>query len=68
MKADDSTQREKIYDAERFRVAVDSDTGEAVFSSEYQYDGNMPWNSTDIAYYMFCDFWTYNYPGVKNFS
>ena len=66
-KAIDGTQREHIYDTQRFQVAVDGDNGDNIFSSEYQYEGNMPWNSTDVAYYLFCDFWTYNYPGVKSF-
>lgn len=38
------------------------------FSSEYYYDGYAPWNSDEIAYLMFLDFWAYTYPGVKSYS
>ena len=61
---DTSTSREQIYSAERYQVAL---TGGG-YSSEYYYEGYLPWNTNAVAYWMFCDFWSYQYPGVSSYS
>ena len=61
---DISTSREQIYDAERYQVALSG----GGYSSEYYYEGYLPWNTTAVAYWMFCDFWGYSYPGVSSYT
>ena len=58
------TSREQTYDAERYQVALDG----GGYSSEYVYEGYLPWDTDAVAYWMFCDFWGYSYPGVKSFT
>ena len=64
VKAVDSTNRAMTFDANRYQVALEG----GGYSSTYYYEGYLPWRSNEVAYWLFCDFWTYNYPGVKNFS
>lgn len=59
-----STSRERVYAAERYQVALSG----GGYSSEYYYEGYLPWRTNAVAYWMFCDFWGYDYPGVKNYS
>lgn len=61
---DTTTSRERIYDAERYQVALSG----GGYSSEYYYEGYLPWKSSPVAYWMFCDFWSYTYPGVSSYS
>ena len=61
---DPSTSREQIYDAERYQVLLDGGD----YSSEYCYDGCMPWNRSIVANWMYSDFWGDNCPGVKSYS
>ena len=61
---DVSTSRERTYDAERYQILLES----GGYSSDYYYNGYLPWNSTAVAYWMFCDFWAYPYPGVSSYS
>lgn len=59
-----STSRENIYNAERFQVALSG----GGYSSEYYYEGYLPWRTNAVAYWMFCDFWAYSYPGVSSYT
>lgn len=61
---DVSTSRENIYDAERYQIALSG----GGYSSEYYYEGYLPWRTNAVAYWMFCDFWAYNYPGVSSYT
>jgi len=62
---DTSTNRSHTYQGEAYRVYLDG----GGYSSSTYYDGYMPWNSTAVAYWMYCDFWDGNsYPGVLSFS
>lgn len=61
---DVSTSRENIYDAKRYQVALSG----GGYSSEYYYEGYLPWRTNAVAYWMFCDFWAYTYPGVSSYS
>lgn len=61
---DPDTSRQRIYDAERYQVALSG----GGYSSSYYYEGYLPWNSNTVAYWMFSDFWAIPYPGVKNYS
>ncbi len=61
---DIKTSRENTYTGERYQVALEG----GGFSSEYCYEGYAEWNSNDIAYLMFSDFWSYSYPGVKSYT
>lgn len=58
------TSRERVYDAERYQVLIDGN----VYASQFFYDGYLPWNTNDVAYWMFCDFFGYQYPGVSSFT
>lgn len=59
---DTSTSREVIYDAEQYQLAL---TGGGY--SDYYYEGYLPWDTNAVAYWMFCDFWSYTYPGVSSY-
>ena len=61
---DVGTSREMFYDAEIYQVALVG----GGYSSEYYYDGYLPWNSSVVAYWIFCDFWIYTYPGVASYA
>ena len=61
---DVSTSRERVYDAERYQVALSG----GGYSSNYYYEGYLPWKSSPVAYWMFCDFWSYTYPGVSSYT
>lgn len=61
---DTSTSREQIYSAERYQVALSG----GGYSSEYYYEGYLPWKTNTVAYWMFCDFWAYQYPGVRSYT
>ena len=61
---DTKTGREQIHNAEIYQVALDG----GGYSSELYYEGYLPWNSDTVAYWMFLDFWSYLYPGVKKYS
>lgn len=61
---DTPSLREQEYEGLRYRVAL---TGGG-YSSTYYYEGYMPWNSDNVAYWLFPDFWTYQYPGVSSYS
>lgn len=61
---DPDTSREQIYDAERYQLK----SGSGGYSSEYHYDGCMPWNKSIVANWMYSDFWGDNCPGVKSYS
>lgn len=61
---DMSSGRETVYPSSRYSVKLSDNT----YSSSYYYDGYLPWNSNNIAYWMFCDFWNYSYPGVASYS
>lgn len=65
IKASDlATSRNNVYDAERYQTALDG----GGYSSEYYYDGYLPWKNSTVAYWMFSDFWGYTYPGVSSYS
>ena len=61
---DNVLSREKIYDAEKYQVALSG----GGYSSEYYYEGYLPWDTDVVAYWMFCDFWAYSYPGVRSYT
>lgn len=61
---DESVPRERIYEAERYKVALNG----GGYSSNYYYEGPLPWNTNNAARWMFGDFWYYSYPGVESFS
>ncbi|MBR4743489.1 MAG: hypothetical protein IK082_04775 [Oscillospiraceae bacterium] len=61
---DYNSSRQEVYDAERYRVALSG----GGYSSDYYYDGYLPWRSNAVAYWMFCDFWSYTYPGVSSYT
>lgn len=61
---DPVTSREQIYDGEQFRIALEG----GGYSSDYYYDGYLPWNSNSVASRMFSDFWAYPFPGVSSFT
>ena len=61
---DVSTSRENIYAAERYQVALSG----GGYSSDYYYEGYLPWRTNSVAYWMFCDFWGYDYPGVNSYT
>lgn len=61
---DTKTGREQIHNAEIYQVALDG----GGYSSELYYEGYLPWNSDTVAYWMFLDFCSYPYPGVKKYS
>lgn len=59
-----ATSRDRVYDAERYQTALDG----GGYSSEYYYDGYLPWKSSTVAFWMFSDFWGYTFPGVSSYS
>ena len=60
---DPDTNRNRYYSGYKYRVA-ESTSG----YSKYYYEDYYPYNSTTVAYLMYCDFWDGNsYPGVKSF-
>ncbi len=61
---DFSTSREHIYNAKSFQVALSG----GGYSSEYYYEGYLPWRTNTVAYWMFCDFWVVSYPGVSSYT
>jgi len=61
---DTSTNRQQTYSAERYQVALSG----GGYSSSYYFDGYLPWRSNTVAYWMFCDFWAFSYPGVSSYS
>lgn len=61
---DVSTGRERVYPSEKYRVKLTDGS----YTSSYKYDGYLPWNNSTVAYWMFCDFWNYSYPGVASYS
>lgn len=60
---DTKTGMERYYTGDIYQVLLPGGT----YSSSYCYEGYLPWNSTTVAYWMFCDFWGYQYPGVNSF-
>ena len=49
---DFSTSRETYYQAEKLRIALPG----GGYSSNYYFNGNMPWYDNYVAYSLFCDF------------
>ena len=60
---DPDTSREQHFDGIRYRPLVDNAP-----VTDYQYDEFMPWNDTNVAYWLFTSFWPFNYPGVNRFA
>ena len=61
---DPDTSRQRFYSAKRYQVALDG----GGYSSDYYYEGYLPWNTNAVAYWMFSDFWVTSYPGVKSYT
>jgi len=59
---DPDTGRNCYYTGKRHRALASE------YYDETYYEGYMPYNSTTVAYWMYCDFWDGNsYPGVESF-
>lgn len=58
------TSRERFYTAKQYRLALEG----GGYSSSYYFEGYLPWNSNAVAYWMFSDFFAYQYPGVSSYS
>jgi len=52
------------FDAERYQVALSG----GGYSSDYYYEGYMPWNSSSVAYMFYSAFWSDGYAGVNSYS
>lgn len=60
---DPDTSREQHFDGVRYRPLVDNAP-----VTDYQYEEFMPWNNTNVAYWLFTSFWPFSYPGVNRFA
>ena len=61
---DPKSNRSNDYWGERCYSAVPGSGSSTIWSSSYYYNGYLPWNSYEVAYWFFCDFWAYPYPGI----
>lgn len=61
---DPKTSRNNYYTGERCYTAVPGSGSVPTWSSSYYYNGYLPWNSNAVAYWIFCDFWAFPYPGI----
>ena len=65
VKAEDvETSECRFFTGEKYRLHLGNDE----YSSPYEYNGYMPWNTSTVAYDLFNHFWSTTYPGVKRYS